>query len=122
LLQAGVALACVVPIYGGVLGIVGGAGMMGHGGDVTLDSHIRYLSGLLLGLGLGFASTIPAIEKATSLFTVLSAIVVIGGLSRAYGVVVNGWPAGAMVFALAMELGVVPFLLLWQRHVAGRSG
>ena len=118
LLQAAIALACLVPIIGGLAGIVGGAGMLHHGGDVTLDSHVRYLSGLLLGIGLAFLSLVPNVEKQGAAAAMLSAIVVVGGLSRLYGVIVDGSPAPSMVFALGMELGVVPMIYLWQRRVA----
>lgn len=120
LLQAAVALGCVVPLAGGLLGVVKGAGMLGHGGDVTLDSHVRYLSGLLLALGLGFLSVIPDIERNGARASLLSAVVVLGGLARLYGVMADGWPSPSMVFALAMELAVVPLLWAWQRRVAAK--
>ena len=118
LLQVAVGFGCLVPLSGGLLGIAHGAGLIGHGGDVNLDSHVRYLSGLLLGIGLGFASAIPDIEKHGARVTLLSGIVVIGGLARFYGVLADGWPAPSMVFALVMEMGVTPLLWLWQRRVA----
>ena len=121
LLQVAVALACLVPIVGGAAGIASGAGMLHHGGDVTLDSHFRYLSGLLLGIGLSFLSLIPNIEKRGSAAAMLSAIVVVGGLSRLYGVLADGWPEPSMVFALGMELVVVPLLYVWQRRVAAAA-
>ena len=122
LLQAALALACIVPITGGTLGVLFGAGMIDRGGDVTLDGHVRYLSGLLLGVGLGFASTIPSIEFHSARGSLLSLIVIVGGLARLFGVLVEGWPAPTMIFALGMELGVVPVLWCWQRRVAAQSG
>ena len=122
LLQAAIALACIVPISGGAWGITAGAGMLGHGGDVTLDSHYRYLSGLLLGIGLAFLSLIPNIENQGRSASVLSAIVVMGGLSRLYGVFADGLPAPMMSGALVMELGVVPVIYMWQRRVAAALG
>lgn len=118
MLQLTVAMACIVPVSGGAWGVLQGAGMLGHGGDVTLDSHVRYLSGLLLGIGLAFLSLIPNIEKRGQSAAILSAIVVAGGLGRLYGVLADGWPAPTMAGALAMELGVVPLLYLWQRRIA----
>jgi Domain of unknown function (DUF4345) len=133
-LQAAVALGCVVPLAAGLLGVVHGASMLAHvgevgggvaagvggevAGNITLDSHVRYLSGLLFAIGLGFLSCIPDIERQGARATLLSAIVVTGGLARLYGVIIDGWPAPPMVFALAMELAVVPLLWLWQRRVA----
>jgi Domain of unknown function (DUF4345) len=121
LLQAAVAIGCLVPLIGGLLGILYGASMLGNASDMTLDSHVRYLSGLLLGVGLGFLSVIPNIETQRARVTVLTALVVLGGLARLYGVLIDGWPAASMKFALVMELGVVPLLWLWQRRVAKRA-
>lgn len=122
LLQAAVAVACIVPISAGLWGVIGGAGMLGHGGDVTLDSHVRYLSGLLLGIGVAFLSLVPRIENQGPSAALLSAIVVVGGLCRLYGVCVDGWPGPVMSGALLMELGVVPVLYLWQSRVAASVG
>ncbi len=121
LLQAVMVLGCIVPITGGLLGIIYGASWRADVSNITLDSHVRYLSGLLLAIGLGFLSAIPTIEKQSARVSVLSAIVIVGGLARLYGVAVDGWPAPPMVFALVMELGVVPLLWLWQKRIARRA-
>ena len=117
-LQVAIMIGCIVPLSGGLLGLVHGTGMMDSVGDVTLNSHVRYLSGLLLGVGLGFLSSIPNIEKHRDRVALLTAIVVTGGVGRLYGILSDGWPAPPMVFALGMELVVVPVLWCWQRRVA----
>jgi Domain of unknown function (DUF4345) len=117
-LQVAVAFGCFVPILGGMLGIITGSGIAGSIGSVTLDSHVRYLSGLLLAIGLAFAVTIPEIETHSSRIALLSTIVIIGGLARLYGIFADGWPDAPMRYALIMELGVVPLLWLWQRRLA----
>ena len=111
-------IGCLVPVAGGLQGIAFGAGMSGHPADITLDSHVRYLSGLLFGIAFGFASAIPTIEKMGYRVGLLSAIVVTGGLARLYGMFVDGLPKPVMIFALVMELGVVPTLWLLQKRVA----
>ena len=60
-----VAVARLVPVAAGLAGILLGPGMIDPigGASVPLDSHYRYLSGLLLGMGLGFWLTIPHIER-----------------------------------------------------------
>lgn len=117
-LQALMIIGCLVPLAGGLGGIAFAAGIFGHPADVTLDSHVRYLSGLLLGLACGFASAIPAIEKNGYRIGLLAALVITGGFARLYGVLIDGWPEPVMIFALVMELGFVPILWLWQRRVA----
>jgi hypothetical protein len=121
-LRVAVAIGGLVPVAAGLDGMIRGAAMLGGhpAADLTLDSHLRYLSGLLLGVGLGFWSTIPRIETRTARFRLLTAIVVAGGLGRLYGILVEGLPPAPMLFGLVMELGVTPLLCWWQGRVAAR--
>ncbi len=113
-LQLVVALACLVPIGGGLYGVVTG------NGDINIDSHYRYLSGLLFAIGLAFATTIPNIEMHKRRFFLLTMIVFIGGMGRLYGIFVNGAPGNMILGGLAMELVVTPLLCWWQHRVARR--
>jgi hypothetical protein len=122
LLQAAILLACLVPLFAGGAGVIGGPAML-RGVDagaspVDLDSHFRYLSGLLLGFGLCFLLCVPTIEKHTALFRAFGLIVVIGGLARLYSGVTLGLPGPGHIFGLVMELGTVPAIVLWQGRVA----
>ncbi len=117
-LQAAIAIAGCVPVGAGLAGIIDGAAMLGLAGPPAADSHVRYLSGLLLATGLGFRSAIPDIEMHGRRIWLLAAIVVAGGLARLGGTVQTGWPDSATAFALAMELVVTPLLVLWQRRVS----
>ena len=119
LLQKVVAVAALVPIAGGLFGILFGPTLTGDAGvSVSGDSHYRYLSGLLLGIGLLFWSCIPAIEQKAGRFQCLTLIVVAGGLGRLAGLGLTGVPSLVMLGALAMELVVTPGLCLWQARVA----
>ena len=119
LLQAAVAFGCLVPIVGGGLGVVRGPAMVGiAAASAAADAHFRYLSGLLLGIGLGFLSTVPRIEAQGARFRLLAAIVVIGGLGRLLSLALRGAPDALTLFALAMELAVTPSLALWQGRIA----
>jgi uncharacterized membrane protein YfcA len=119
LLQAAVALGCLVPIFGGGLGVWYGPAMVGLAAAApAADAHFRYLSGLLLAIGFGFLSTVPRIEAHCARFRLLAAIVVAGGLGRLLSVALSGALDAATLFALAMELAVTPALALWQWRVA----
>ena len=83
-------------------------------------SHFRYLSGLLLAIGLLFWSTVPGIEYKANRFRVLTLIVFVGGLSRLLGLLMTGLPGLAMLGGLAMELVITPLLCLWQARVASK--
>lgn len=88
---------------------------------IDLESHYRYLSGLLFGLGLAFAWCIPAIERRGTVFRALAAVTVVGGLGRLVSLVQEGTPGGGHLFGLVMELGAVPLLVIWQWRVERRS-
>lgn len=122
LLQATIAIACLVPLTAGALGVFRGVAYI-RGTVVTpdLDSHFRYLSGIFLMMGIAFVSTISAIERQGPRFRLLGAMVILGGLARALSWAMVGAPGGGHRFGLAMELGVVPLLMLWQARVARNS-
>lgn len=119
--QLVVALGSLVPIGAGALGMLRGP-MLTGGVTITadLDSHFRYLSGLLLGVGIGFVFTIPNIERRGSLFRLLTGLVLLGGLGRLVSLAVIGVPSSAMTGGLIMELLVTPLLAVWQFHLARR--
>ena len=120
LLRTAVVVGGIVPVAAGGAGALGGAALTGDHASAALDSHVRYLSGLLLAIGLGFWSTVPDIEHQGARFRLLTLLVVVGGLARLGGVAAHGWPPAPMVFGLAMELAVTPALCLWQARVATR--
>lgn len=119
-LQAAIAIGLLVSLYAGGTGVVEGPAMVKGAGGTDLDSHFRYLSGLLLGIGLAFIACIPSIERRTTVFRTLGAIVVVGGLARLLSAFELGLPSAGHRFGLMMELAVVPLLVLWQARVARR--
>jgi hypothetical protein len=122
-LQFCVVLGGFVPVGAGLAGIWLGPKFAGPVGDpsVSLVSHFSYLSGLLLAIGLAFWSTLPEIERRTGRFRLLTAIVFVGGLSRAVTLLRFGAPDAPMLFGLTMELVVTPALALWQARLARPS-
>jgi hypothetical protein len=90
-------------------------------GDGWAENHHRYLSGLLLGIGLGYWSTVPRIEATTRRLGLLTALVAVGGAARLLGLGLGDAPTPPVMAALAMELGVAPLLCLWQSCVIARS-
>lgn len=119
-LQFAMALAGLVPFIAGGAGAIFGARAFGGWPGAAADSHIRYLSGLLLGVGLAYWACIPAVERRGEPIRLLTAIVFVGGLARLAGVLFVADP-GRMALALIMELAIAPALCLWQTRVAGRS-
>jgi hypothetical protein len=119
LLQQAVGFLSLIPVSAGLFGVLfGPEGLLGDRVSVSADSHFRYLSGLLLGLGLCFWSTVRDIETKTGRFRLLTLLVVTGGLARLFGLAVTGVPSFFMLGGLAIELVVTPVLCLWQTRIA----
>lgn len=120
LLQQSVAIVATIPVATGLYGVLFGQALTGDAVSISAESHFRYLSGLLLGIGLCFWSTLPSIEIHTGRIRLLTLLVVIGGLSRLIGLALTGLPSLFMLGGLFVELIVAPVLCLWQTRVANR--
>lgn len=122
LLQILVAVAGLVPVLSGLWGVVLGLDTFGAHARLSLtgDSHVRYLSGLILAIGLAFWSTVPRIETEGARFRLLTSLVLIGGCARLVGLLHFGTPTRGVIGALAMELIVTPGLALWRERLERR--
>ena len=120
LLQLAILVGGVVPVSAGFEGATRGASFMGRWPGQGADSEFRYLSGLLLGIGLLLWGCVPTIERRATIVRTVTFFVAIGGLSRLYGWIVAGDP-GKSRWALGMELVVTPLICLWQTRVARRA-
>ena len=119
LLQSVVAVAALVPVLSGLWGVVLGLDTFGAHARLshTGDSHVRYLSGLILAIGLAFWSTVPRIETQGAKFRLLTSLVLIGGCARLVGLLHFGTPTRGVIGALVMELMVTPSLALWRERL-----
>lgn len=119
-LQRAVAVAALIPVAAGAYGVLFGIDGIGRAGaaDVSADSHFRYLSGLLMGIGILFWTCVPGIEAKGGLFRFLTLVVALGGLARLLGLYLTGLPSLTMLGALGVELVLTPLLCLWQARVA----
>jgi hypothetical protein len=118
LLQIVLALAASVAVAAGAAGAWEGPRFYDLAGGAPAMSHGHYLSGLLLGIGLAFWSTIPRIENHGPRLRLLAAIVVCGGLARLIAIAHDGMPDGPALMALANETVVPVLICLWQARVA----
>jgi hypothetical protein len=119
LLQAAVAVLALIPIGDGLAGAALGIGVFGWGPAIgpNIDSAGRYLSGLLLAVGLSFWATVPRITTQGVRFRLLTLIVLTGGFARLYGVYLIGSPSRSVLVGLTMELLVTPALALWRERL-----
>jgi hypothetical protein len=116
LLRAMIWLACCVPVSAGLAGCLSGTRFLGMTGPPATDSHVRYLSGLLLGIGVAFAWAAFDLPRRARVFDLLVPIVALGGLARLLGLLLAGMPPPPHLLALGMELVVTPGLWLWVRR------
>jgi Domain of unknown function (DUF4345) len=119
LLQTAVALAGLAAVVFGLAGVLFGTTIMEMSDDVVTDSHVRFLKGMTLAIGLVYWSAIPNIERHGERIALVTLILVGGALARLMAVVSHGVPTMGILFSLVAELIFVPLLWLWQRHVAG---
>lgn len=120
MLTLAIRLAALVPILAGAAGALTGTGFLDEAAGPATDSHLRYLSGLLLALGLGVAWCAGDLERRGGVFTLLCGAVALGGLARLGGLAATGTPPLTHLLALGMELGVTPALWLWSRRAPRR--
>jgi hypothetical protein len=119
-LQVVVAVCSLVPIAAGAGGMLLGPALLRNpvADSPDLDGHFRYLSGLLLGIGLAYALAVPGIERHRKRFLLLGGIVVLGGFGRLLSMLTMGAPSKITFGALAMELLVTPAITLWQVRIS----
>src|SRR5690606_22682537 len=103
-LQVVVAVLALVPVSAGLLGIVAGPEAFGAVPPVPADrdSHVRFLSGVCLAVGLGFWATVPAIARRTAMFRLLAVLVVAGGLARLLSLLLHGTPSAPHLVGLGL--------------------
>lgn len=117
-LQLTIFIAAIVPICAGFGGIFLGSSLFGDMSSVSLESHFKYLSGLLFAIGLIFWSLIPKIEDKTKIVRILTLIVFMSGLSRLYSAIFVSPPTDEILFALCLELIITPLICLWQNRIS----
>ena len=119
LLQWIATIGSIVPIGAGLWGVFDGVSVIGEHASALIN-HSRYLSGLLLGIGICFISSVSKIEMHAPRIRLLTFIVFIGGLSRLKGLFMGDSIEVVTCLALIMELLVTPLLCLWQNSLAYR--
>jgi hypothetical protein len=90
MLRTTIWLACCVPVLAGLAGCLAGTAFLGSAGPPAVDSDLRYLSGLLPGIGIVFAWA--ALEHRAWVFDILVPIVALGGVPRLLGLALAGLP------------------------------
>jgi len=124
-LQIATAILALVPIITGLIGLTGLNdplyAALNLPRDATLDSNLRFYSGVWLGVGLAAAWIVPRIERETTLFRALWLMIFLGGLGRLLSLAITGMPFAPFVGFTALEILGAPFFVWWQTKIATGS-
>lgn len=86
------------------------------------DSHIRFLGGLWLGIGLLFAVSVIDLARFRPLLNFAFALIFVGGLTRFTMMRPDVLFGPDIAGSLAAELVGMPLLYLWLSRVVTQSG
>ncbi len=121
-LQIASALLGIVPVATGLVQLMGLHDPLYAGlhlpQDATLDSNIRFLAGVWLGLGLANLWLVPRIARETVLFRALWLMIFLGGIGRLLSMADLGLPLLPFVGFTALEIVGAPIVVVWQARVA----
>lgn len=89
--------------------------------NALLDSNLRFLGGVWLGLGLAMFRLLPRIEHEAALFRTLWAMVFAGGVGRLISMAAVGLPPWPFVGFTVLEIVGAPLFVVWHARLV-RSG
>jgi len=122
LLQICTAVLALVPISTGIISMRGVRDPLYRSLQLpevpVLDSNLRFLGGVWLGLGLALLCTVLSIEQQGPLFRWLWVAVFLGGLGRLLSWVLIGAPPRPYIGFLLLEIVGAPLFIYWQWRVA----
>jgi hypothetical protein len=84
------------------------------------DSHVRFLGGLWLGVGLLLAVAAWRLRALKPAVQVVLALIVVGGLARFSALRPDVLFGPQIVGSFLAEVALMPLLLLWSTRVARR--
>jgi len=121
-LQIATAILAMVPVISGFLGMMGLDDPLYKSlnlpRDATLDSNLRFYSGVWLGLGLLAFWLIPRIDTESMLFRALWLMIFIGGLGRLISLFIVGLPFLPLVAFTLLEFVGPPLFIWWQHKIS----
>ena len=121
LLQALTGVLALIPILTGAITMMGVHdplyAALDLPGNPLLDSNLRFLGGVWLGLGLAAFWMVPRLRAQTVLFRVVWGAIFIGGLGRLLSMLVVGWPPALFIAFTVLEIVGAPLFVGWHARV-----
>jgi uncharacterized protein YjeT (DUF2065 family) len=87
---------------------------------LLLDADLRFLGGMMLGIGLIFFWTIAKLETLGSVIYILASAVAVGAAARIYARIIYGNPGTAGTIPVVIE-AVIPIFLILLRYYVGKD-
>jgi hypothetical protein len=119
-----VALLGAIPVATGFLGMLGGPERAPGGGPTTasVDSEYRFVNVFWTAAGLLLWWTLLRPAERSSATRAVLGLAAFGVLPRLLSVVRVGLPHPVFRATIALELAIVPLVMLWHRRVFPRAG
>jgi len=119
-LQITCGLLGLIPVVTGLIGLLGVSDPLYSAlpRDVLLDSSLRFLSGVWLGLGLALLWALPHIERQTTLFRALWGMIFLGGVGRLISMAALATPPAPFIAFTVLEIVGAPLFVWWQARLA----
>ena len=87
---------------------------------LLLDADLRFLGGMMLGIGLIFFWAIAKLETLGSVIYILASAVAVGAAGRIYARIMYGNPGTAGTIPVVIE-AVIPIFLILLRYYVGKD-
>jgi hypothetical protein len=120
-LQLSLGILALAPLLSGLLGLKGIYNPLFaecEGADIFLDSNLRFLNGMSMGISLAVYAIIPVIEKEKLALRIVCAAIFLGGLARLLSIHTFGFPGFPLTTFMIIELVSPPILVYWQNSIA----
>ncbi|MCF0072797.1 DUF4345 domain-containing protein [Dyadobacter sp. CY261] len=122
LLQISLAICALVPIFTGLLGMAGNNNPIYPEAErpagLLLDSNLRFLNGLSVGIGVCTLSIIPDIKGRSTELRIICTVIFFGAIGRILSVASFGFPPPPFGIVAFFELIIPPLLAYWQSRIA----
>jgi hypothetical protein len=121
-LQVALAVSALAPLLTGLLGMAGIDNPLYQPPEkpvgILLDSNLRFLNGISVGIGLCTFMIIPGIKKKTFPLRMICIVIFIGSIGRIVSFSSYGFPPFPFSIFIFWEIIAPPLFVVWQSRLA----
>lgn len=89
--------------------------------SALLDSDLRFLGGVWLGLGITVLATVREVEKHFALYRILWGMIFLGGIGRLISMFVIGLPPVPFIGFTVLEIVGAPIFVYWHKQIVTQN-